>query len=162
MGLFSKLFGSSKPHSVRFAVAVRARYAKTLDLVRAQNEIIQEFTTHFYYFSICPGNGEQIKKSITVPIEQILSRHTCVTDATVSADEGSISIGFFAVCVDDGEVRAIESEISQVFSDARVRFTKRSPERCTGCKKVVRHWQMVPVERGAVQGCPCCKTPKPQ
>jgi len=166
MSLFNKLFGSRKPHSVRFAEAVKARYeqkyAKSGNLPRAQNEIISEFTTHFYYFTICPGKGDQIKEQIATPIEQILSRHTGVTDGKISADDRTVSFGFFAVCLDDDEVQAIESEIGQIISGTGVTFEKRSPERCTGCKRVVRHWQMIPLKNGnEVQGCPHCKTPKP-
>ena len=166
MSFLSKLFGGSKTrpdHGVRFAQVVKAREAKIGDPIRAYNEIAHEFSTQFSYFSYCPGKGDQIKTTVSEPVEQIMSNHHGTKQGRISADNESISFGFFAVCVDDDEVQAIESEIEQVLAGSGVSFKKLAPERCTGCKRVVRHWAMVAGPSGSEElGCWQCKTPKPK
>ena len=164
MNLFSKLFGGRREenHGVRLMKILKAREAKIGDIDRAWNEIRQEFTVQFGYVSFCPEKSEIIKKKVTAPIEQLISRHHGVGKGSISADDKGIAFGFFALCADDDEVEAIESEIDQILSDAGATFKKLRPERCTGCKRVVRNWTWIPVQNGSVLGCLHCKTPQPK
>ena len=148
MEFLKKLFGgksSNQDHGARIAAAAEARATElgggVNAGVQAYNEIIRDNSVHFSYCIKCSDKGEYVQKQLGALIDPILSKHHVKEGASsnLSGDGNSVSLTFFCVCIDDIEVRAIESEIEDALQGVGDGFSQSRPLRCPQCSRVIKY-----------------------
>lgn len=120
-------------HSDRLNALFRSRTRRSGDANAAWYSVLQEFGTTFQY-RITDPPGKDHHDELQAAINPVFSRHHKEGRGMVGFDDFT----YGAICVDEDEICAIETELEQVLSGAGLKFKKLSPARCDHCGRRLR------------------------